>query len=73
MFQQRGYVKVRIGDDMEALLDQAMNICAIDFSEWNEDSDQRGVEVSRHRAPLDVSSMTRSSRWSVLPKTSARL
>jgi len=50
MFQQRGYVKVRIGGDMEALLDQAMNACSIDFAEWNEESGQRGVEVSRHQA-----------------------
>lgn len=47
MFQQRGYVKVRIGGDMEALLDQAMNACSIDFAEWNEESGQRGVEVSK--------------------------
>ncbi|KAI9566504.1 transcriptional regulator TACO1-like protein [Boletus coccyginus] len=45
MFQQRGYVKVRIGGDMEALLDQAMNACSIDFAEWNEESGQRGVEL----------------------------
>lgn len=51
MFQQRGYVKVRIGDDMEALLEQVMNVCSIDFAEWNEESSQRGVEVSRYRAP----------------------
>ncbi|KAG8217443.1 hypothetical protein J3R82DRAFT_5588 [Butyriboletus roseoflavus] len=50
MFQQRGYVKVRIGDDMEALLEQVMNVCSIDFAEWNEESGQRGVEVSRHQA-----------------------
>ena len=47
MFQQRGYVKVRIGDDMEALLDQVMNVCSIDFAEWSEESGQHGVEV-RH-------------------------
>ena len=46
MFQQRGYVKVRMGDDMEALLDHVLNICAIDFAEWNEGAGQRGVEVS---------------------------
>ena len=53
MFQQRGYVKVRIGGDREALLDRVMNVCSIDFAEWNEDSEsgQRGVEVSSHRAP----------------------
>lgn len=51
MFQQRGYVKVRIGDEMEALLNQVMDVCSIDFAEWNEESGQRGVEVSRHRAP----------------------
>ncbi|KAF8559503.1 YebC-like protein [Imleria badia] len=45
MFQQRGYVKVRIGDDMEVLLDQVMNVCSIDFAEWNEESGQRGVEL----------------------------
>ena len=47
MFQQRGYVKVRIGDDMEALLDLVMNVCSIDFAEWSEESGQHGVEV-RH-------------------------
>lgn len=47
MFQQRGYVKVRIGDDMEGLLDQVMNVCSIDFAEWDEQFGQRGVEVSR--------------------------
>jgi len=47
MFQQRGYVKVRIGDDREALLDQVMNVCSIDFAEWNEESEsgQHGVEL----------------------------
>ncbi|KAF8136282.1 YebC-like protein [Boletus edulis] len=46
MFQQRGYVKVCIGDDMEVLLDQVMNVCPIDFAEWNEaSSGQRGVEL----------------------------
>lgn len=52
MFQQRGYVKVRIGDDMETLLDHVMHVCAVDFAEWNEASEQRGVEVSTHRAPV---------------------
>lgn len=47
MFQQRGYVKVHIGDDMEVLLDQVMNVCSIDFAEWNEESGERGVEVSQ--------------------------
>ena len=47
MFQQRGYVKVRIGNDMEALLDLVMNVCSIDFAEWCEESGQHGVEV-RH-------------------------
>lgn len=45
MFQQRGYVKVRVGDDMEALLDKVMHVCAIDFGEWNDASGQHGVEV----------------------------
>ncbi|KAF9232136.1 YebC-like protein [Melanogaster broomeanus] len=43
MFQQRGYVKVQIGDDMETLLDQIMNVCSIDFADWSEESGQRGV------------------------------
>ncbi|KAH7889776.1 YebC-like protein [Phlebopus sp. FC_14] len=47
MFQQRGYVKVQIGDDMERLLDQVMNVCSIDFADWSEEeTGQRGVEVS---------------------------
>ncbi|KAH0830500.1 YebC-like protein [Lanmaoa asiatica] len=45
MFQQRGYVKVRIGNDMETLLDQVMNVCSIDFAEWNEESGQHGIEL----------------------------
>ncbi|KAF8841186.1 YebC-like protein [Paxillus ammoniavirescens] len=45
MFQQRGYVKVQIGDDMEALLDQIMDVCSIDFADWSEESGQRGVEL----------------------------
>lgn len=44
-------MKVRIGDDMDALLEQVMNVYSIDFAEWNEESGQHGVEVSRHRAP----------------------
>lgn len=51
MFQQRGYVKVRIGNDMETLLDQVMNVCSIDFAEWHEESGQHGVEVSRVPSP----------------------
>ncbi|KAG6335871.1 hypothetical protein ID866_3208 [Astraeus odoratus] len=48
LFQQRGYVKVQIGDDMENLLDRLINECPIDFAEWNDassDHDQRGVEL----------------------------
>ncbi|KIJ69489.1 hypothetical protein HYDPIDRAFT_106118 [Hydnomerulius pinastri MD-312] len=45
MFQQRGYVKVQIGDDMEALLDQVMNVYSIDFADWSEESGQRGIEL----------------------------
>jgi hypothetical protein len=52
--QQRGYVRVRIGDDMEALLDHVINACAIDFAERSEEAPgQRGVEVSeRHLFPF---------------------
>ncbi|KAG9318408.1 sulfate transporter family-domain-containing protein [Chiua virens] len=48
MFQQRGYVKVRIGDDVETLLDRVMHVCSIDFAEWQEASEsgtQCGVEL----------------------------
>ncbi|KAF9229928.1 hypothetical protein BU15DRAFT_69634 [Melanogaster broomeanus] len=53
MFQQWGYVKVQIGDDMETLLDQIMNVCSIDFADWSEESGQRGVELVCR--PEDVS------------------
>ncbi|KAL4067553.1 transcriptional regulator TACO1-like protein [Scleroderma yunnanense] len=46
MFQQRGYVKVQIGQDRENLLDQLINECSIDFAEWSDEStNQSGVEL----------------------------
>ncbi|KAI6150846.1 transcriptional regulator TACO1-like protein [Pisolithus tinctorius] len=46
LFQQRGYIKVQIGDDMEDLLDRLMTECPVDFAEWCEEGPgQRGVEL----------------------------
>ncbi|KAI6038998.1 transcriptional regulator TACO1-like protein [Pisolithus marmoratus] len=53
LFQQRGYVKVQIEDDMENLLDRLINECPIDFAEWcDEASEQRGVELVCRMADL---------------------
>ncbi|KAI6111501.1 transcriptional regulator TACO1-like protein [Pisolithus thermaeus] len=46
LFQQRGYVKVQIGDDMEKLLDRLIGECPVDFAEWRDEvPGQRGVEL----------------------------
>lgn len=46
LFQQRGYVKVQIGDDMENLLDRLISECPVDFAQWcDEAPEQRGVEL----------------------------
>ena len=46
MFQQRGYIKVQIGQDRDNLLDQLINECSIDFAEWSDEgTNQTGVEV----------------------------
>ncbi|KAI6109887.1 YebC-like protein [Pisolithus sp. B1] len=37
LFQQRGYVKVQIGDDMEKLLDRLISECPVDFAEWRDE------------------------------------
>ncbi|KAI6006045.1 transcriptional regulator TACO1-like protein [Pisolithus albus] len=47
LFQQRGYVKVQIGDDMENLLDRLISECPVDFAQWcDEAPEQRGVELA---------------------------
>jgi hypothetical protein len=72
MFQQRGYVKVQIGDDMEALLDQIMDVCSVDFADWSEESGQRGVEVRIDQTLFVLSWLMHLCSLSVDQKSSTR-